>query len=213
MSAGFVYIMINPAMRGLVKIGRTQRTSKKRAQDLRGTAVPDDFIVVYDELVTDCDFVEHRLHQRFDDYRYQTNREFFQIPVREAIRALMEESVGFVVPRIGTNSGVEILPDLKRKYPKYMKPDFHSVKIVHSDGVVYLESVRYRHVGLRDEVVERTDLGFISSGNSDMFPVTRSPQDNARLFVHQLDEYSMIHCTDLFTPEACSEIARKHEGS
>lgn len=203
--------MINPAMRGLVKIGLTERTPKDRAKDLRGTAVPDDFIVVYDELVTNCELVENRLHRRFDDYRYQPNREFFQIPIREAIRGLMEESVGFLVPRVGANSGVEILPDLKKKYPSYLKPDFHSIKITHSDGVVYLESVRYRHSGLRDEVVERTDLGFISDGHQNMFLTSRSPDDNARLFVHRLDEYSMIHCTDLFTHEACVEISRKHE--
>ena len=111
--------MINPAMRGLVKIGLTERTSKARAKELRGTSIPDDFIVVYDELVTDCEAVERRLHRRFDDYRYQPNREFFQIPVREAIRGLMDESDGFIVPRIGANSGVEILPDLKKKYPLY----------------------------------------------------------------------------------------------
>ncbi len=203
--------MINPAMRGLVKIGLTERTSKARAGELRGTGVPDDFIVVYDELVTDCKFVETRLHQRFDDYRCQPNREFFRIPIREAIRGLMEESAGFIVPRIGANSGVEILPDLKKKYPSYLKPHFHSVKIMHRDGVVYLESVRYRHVGSRDEVVDRTDLAFVINGDSSMFPAERSPEDNARLFVHQLDEYSMIHCTDLFTLDACEEIARRHE--
>ena len=203
--------MINPAMRGLVKIGLTERSSKARAKELRGTGLPDDFVVVYDELVTDCEAVERRLHQRFDYYRYQPNREFFQIPVREAIRGLMDESVGFIVPRIGANSGVEILPDLKKKYPLYLKPDFHSFKIVHSDGVVYLESVRYRHAGLRDEVVERTDLAFISDGDREMFLVSRTPEDNARLFVHELDEYSIIHCTDLFTHEACEQIALKHE--
>ena len=211
MSAGFVYIMINPAMRGLVKIGLTKRTSKARAKDLRTSSVPDDFIVVYDELVTDCELVERRVHQRFADYRYQPDREFFQIPVREAIRGLMEEVSGFIVPRIGVDSGVEILPDLKRKYSTYLKPDFHAIKIVHRDGIVYLESVRYRHAGLRDEVVERTDLSFISDGDGEMFPSSRNPQDNARVFVHQLDEYSMIHCTDLFTHDSCEEIARKFE--
>lgn len=211
MSAGFVYIMINPAMRGLVKIGLTERTSEMRAKDLRGTGVPDDFLVIFDELVTDCKFVEKRLHARFDDYRYQPNREFFQIPIREAVRGLMEESVGFLVPRIGANSGVEILPDLKKKYPSYLIPDFHSIKITHSDGIVYLESVRYRHSGLRDEIIERTDLGFISCRAGEMFLASRNPEDNARLFVHQLDEYSMIHCTDLFTHAACEEIAQRHE--
>lgn len=203
--------MINPAMRGLVKIGLTKRTSKARAKDLRSTSVPDDFIVVYDELVTDCELVERRVHQRFADYRYQPDREFFQIPVRDAIRGLMEEVSGFIVPRIGVDSGVEILPDLKRKYPTYLKPDFHSIKIVHRDGIVYMESVRYRHAGLRDEVVERTDLSFISDDDGEMFPSSRNPQDNARVFVHQLDEYSMIHCTDLFTHDACEGIARKFE--
>jgi len=212
MSTGFVYIMINPAMRGMVKIGLTKQTSKARAKGLRATGVPDDFIVVYDELVTDCELVERRVHERFVDYRYQPNREFFQIPVREAIRGLMEESTGFIVPRIGADSGVEILSDLERKYPTYLKPDFHSIKIAHRDGVVYLESVRYRHAGLRDEVVERTDLAFISVGvgGGEMFPASRSPQDNARLFVHEFDEVSMIHCTDLFTHDACEEIERTH---
>jgi hypothetical protein len=203
--------MTNPAMRGLVKIGLTERTSKVRAAELRGTGVPEDFTVVYDELVTNCSFVEQRLHQRFEAYRYQPNREFFQIPVREAIRGLMEESAGYIVPRIGANSGVEILPDLKKKYPRYLKPDFHSIKIIHSDGIVYLESVRYRHAGLQDEVIERTDLAFVSDGDSDMFPATRNPEDNARLFVHQLDEYSMVFCTDLFTVDACNEITANHE--
>jgi hypothetical protein len=64
---------------------------------------------------------------------------------------------------------------------------------------------------LRDEVVERTDLAFISDGNREMFLVSRTPEDNARLFVHELDEYSMINCTDLFTHEACEQIALKHE--
>ena len=211
MGAGFVYVMLNLAMRGLVKIGRTERSPSARAKDLRATGVPDDFIVVYDELVTDCALVERKVHRRFDDYRYQPNREFFQIPVREAVRGLMEESVGFVVPRVGAGGGVEILPDLKKKYPGYLKEDFHSIKIVHVDGLVYLESVRYRHPGLRDEVVERTDLGFISAGDGGMFLPHRNPQDNARLFVHELNEYSMIHCTDLFTSEACREIADRHE--
>lgn len=201
--------MINPAMRGLVKIGLTERTPKDRAKDLRGTGVPDDFIVIHDELVTNCKLVEKQLHARFDNYRYQPNREFFEIPIREAVRGLMEESVAFLVPRIGANSGVEILPDLKKKYPNHLKPDFHSIKITHSDGIVYLESVRYRHSGLRDEIVERTDLGFIGNGSSEMFLVSRNPEDNARLFVHQLDEYSMIHCTDLFTHEARVEIAQR----
>jgi hypothetical protein len=211
MSAGFVYVLINPAIPKLVKIGRTTRTASARAKELRGTAIPEDFVVVHDELVTDCESVEERLHQRFDNRRYRADREFFQISIREAVRGLIDESSEFIVPRIGSNGGVEVLPDLKRKYPSYLKLDFHSIKIIHRESVVYLESVRLRHPNLRDEVVERTDLGFISDGDSDMFTSSRSSEDNARLFVHGLDEYSLIMCTDLFTQDACEEIAGKHE--
>lgn len=50
--------MINPTLKGLVKIGRTKWSSKNRVLELRSTGLPDDFIVVYDELVTDSIFVE-----------------------------------------------------------------------------------------------------------------------------------------------------------
>lgn len=44
-----------------------------------------------------------------------------------------------------------------------------------------------------------------------MFPSSYSPLENARLFVHQLDEYSMINCTDLFTLEACEKINNSYK--
>jgi hypothetical protein len=211
MRIGFVYVMINPALRGLVKIGLSERTPEQRAKELRGTGVPDDFIVIYYELVTDCNFVEKRLHARFDEYRHQPNREFFRIPIRQAIIGLMEESNGFLISRFGVNGGVEMLPDLKRKYSNYIRPEFHSIKIVHCDEIVYLESVRYRHSGLRDEIIERVDLGFIVIGVDKMFLVSRSPEDNARIFISQLDKYAMIQCTDLFTDEAYLEINQKRK--
>ena len=213
MSTGFVYVMINPAIQGLVKIGFSKKSSDERTKGLRGTGVPDDFIVVYDELPTACKLIETRLHKRFYEYRYRPNREFFQIPIRKAIRGVMEESVGFVVPRVGADGGVKILPDLKKKYPNYLKSDFHSIKITHSGGVVYLESVRYRYAGVKDEIFERTDLSFIAEDDSDMFQISRDPTENARLFVHQLDEYSLIQCTDLFAHDSCIDIERKHERS
>lgn len=203
--------MINPVMRGLVKIGLTKRTAYIRAKEIRGSGVPDDFTVVYDELVADCVAVERRLHRRFDRYRYLNNREFFQLPVKEAIRGLIEESSDLIVPQVGMRGGIEILADLKRKYPSYLKPDFHSIKIVHSGEVVYLESARYPYKGLRDEIIERIDLGFINEDEVGMFQASRLPSDNARIFIHQLDEFSMLNCADLFTAEACKEIVARYE--
>jgi hypothetical protein len=207
--------MVNPAFRGLVKIGRTSNSTSTRAQKLKSTGVPGEFIVVYDELVSDSGAVERRLHERFRDSRYQQNREFFQIPIREAIRGLIEEASGFVLPPVGATEGVEILPDLKRKYPSYLRAEFCSIKIVHREGVVYLGTVRSNRFARINEVVERTDLAIFAEDDIDMHPMfqlSRSPNDNARLFVHQLDAFDVMQCTDLFTQEACDDIARARCG-
>jgi hypothetical protein len=209
-AAGFVYIMINPAMPKLVKIGCTRHSPSKRARALRATGVPDDFVVVYDELVTDHKLLERRLHERFHNHRYTRNREFFAIPIQEAIRALMEESAGLVIPPV-TTGGAELLPVLRAKYPDYLNPEFRSVKIVHIGDVVFLETTKLIHVR-RDEIIERTDLSFISEEfDQPMFPPSRSPAENAAVFAARLDPYSIIQCTELFTDEACEKIAAQHE--
>lgn len=212
MSSGFVYILINPAFKG-VKIGQTKRNPEIRAKELKTTGVPHDFIVVYEEFVTNRILVEKKVHDRFKGYRDDPSREFFQVPIKDAIRGLMEESEGYIVPRVGALKGVEILPDLKRKYPHYLKAELSSVKIVHRDEIVYLESVRSPMKHLRDEIVERSDLSFITDDDDDMFPSTRSEEENARVFVHQLCEYSLIMCTDLFTEEACAEINNRYKNT
>jgi len=41
-----------------------------------------------------------------------------------------------------------------------------------------------------------------------MFQPSRSPNYNARLFVHQLNAFDVVRCTDLFTHEVCDDIVR-----
>ncbi|MEH2169992.1 MAG: GIY-YIG nuclease family protein [Nostoc sp.] len=88
MAQGFVYVLVNPSFPDQVKIGRTEKTSELRAKQLQTTGVPTPFIVVYEELVSDCEVVENILHSRFAVYRTSQDREFFRVPVREAIRVL-----------------------------------------------------------------------------------------------------------------------------
>jgi hypothetical protein len=62
MREGFVYILMNPSMPGLVKIGLTEDTAEARAASLSSASgVPTRFTVVYDELVSDCCQVEARM--------------------------------------------------------------------------------------------------------------------------------------------------------
>ena len=45
---GYVYVLINPSMEGLVKIGMTTSTPEERVTELSSaTGVPSKFILVY----------------------------------------------------------------------------------------------------------------------------------------------------------------------
>lgn len=91
--AGYVYVLINPSMEGLVKIGKTTQDPKGRAKELSAaTGVPTPFIVVFDAYFEDCskaeEYVQARLEQK--NYRVSSSREFFTAPVNEAVKAIIE---------------------------------------------------------------------------------------------------------------------------
>ena len=63
MSAGYVYALINPAMPGLVKVGRTVKEPQARARELSAvTGVATAFIVGYQRFCNDCIALESAAH-------------------------------------------------------------------------------------------------------------------------------------------------------
>lgn len=79
MTKGYVYILTNPSMPGLVKIGKTTRDPNGRATELDSTGVPTAFEVYCSERTPDCDALEDIMHRDFDSCRVRPNREFFRI--------------------------------------------------------------------------------------------------------------------------------------
>lgn len=55
---------------------KTPKQCFTRPKELRTTGVPTEFVVVRGELVSDCQEVERRLHERFSEYRVDRAREF-----------------------------------------------------------------------------------------------------------------------------------------
>ena len=56
---GWVYILTNPAMPNMVKIGFTTRSLEARADELTAaTGVPLPFVVAWGRAVSDCAYVE-----------------------------------------------------------------------------------------------------------------------------------------------------------
>ena len=90
--SGFVYVMTNQSMPGLVKVGMSARNPALRAKDndLTSTGVPTQFEVKYSALFDDMCIAEKLAHQNLARYHY--NKEFFKTDIATAIYAI--ESVG-----------------------------------------------------------------------------------------------------------------------
>ena len=89
---GHIYILINPSMEGLVKIGKTTRVPDDRAKELsQATGVPTPFYVAFSIEVTDCHSAEDYVYSilEHNGFNRSPNREFFEIPLRSAIKVLM----------------------------------------------------------------------------------------------------------------------------
>ena len=84
-----VYALVNPAMEGLVKIGRTtQADISIRMSQLYSTGVPVPFECIYAVKVDDCVKVESALYVAFGPNRVNPSREFFKIKPEQAIAVL-----------------------------------------------------------------------------------------------------------------------------
>ena len=87
---GFIYIMLNPSFPNLLKIGRTYKTPEERAKEMYTSGIPTPFIVAYKHEVGDCILVENLVHEKLSKKRNNYKREFFNIPEKEAIKAIQD---------------------------------------------------------------------------------------------------------------------------
>ncbi len=100
MSEGIVYILTNPAMPGMVKIGKTSRGMSTRLTELYSTGVPLPFECAYAARVEDESKVERAFHQAFGPYRINPRREFFDIEPEQAIALLELMAVENLTPEL-----------------------------------------------------------------------------------------------------------------
>lgn len=90
-NSAYVYVLTNPAMPGLVKIGMTTKSVKERIKELSSTGVPEPFQLYYAcELGDGLDpaEVERDMHELFASYRHNKRREFFAVDPKRVKLAL-----------------------------------------------------------------------------------------------------------------------------
>jgi hypothetical protein len=81
-----MYILVNPAFSGFLKVGKTVKAPEARARELSSSSgVPAPYAVAWSSFVTDCDHVERLIHRELASARARRDRAFFVIPLRRAI--------------------------------------------------------------------------------------------------------------------------------
>lgn len=83
-----VYILTNPSMPGLIKIGCTEKTTHERAEELYTTGVPEPFLIAYSIPSQYPKTLEGILHKKFKQYRINKDREFFRYSADKVIEWL-----------------------------------------------------------------------------------------------------------------------------
>lgn len=84
---GYIYVLSNPSMPGIVKIGRTTRDPKTRLRELNSaTGVPVPFKLEYAARTYWPTESEKYIHQSIGGLRVNAKREFFKLSKAEAIQ-------------------------------------------------------------------------------------------------------------------------------
>jgi hypothetical protein len=117
MSVGYIYILSNNSLPGLLKIGKTDVSPEERAKQLGTTGVPSPFIVEYSKLVSDTTKAENEIHTILEKsgLRHSTQREFFHVGLSEAIQ--IAEYIGDkYIPQNKNSSNASKLLNLYRLF-------------------------------------------------------------------------------------------------
>lgn len=207
MEEGYVYILSNDSLNGLLKIGSTTFGAEKRAKQLSyTTALPSPFIVEYEIYVRHYVEFEKAIHRKLDSYRVNPKREFFAVSIDKAIEVIDHEKKKPYYDADDTYSAIEILSKLVKKYGTYIAPDIVSAKIYEEIERVYFEYTKYEYIDgyLKNQNIHRIDLGFIIvdiDEEDKLFKKEVPIEVNVKKFL-ELDEISMANCFgDIFIEE------------
>lgn len=207
MEEGYVYILCNASLKGMLKIGSTTFGAEKRAKQLsHTTALPTPFIVAYEIYVSHYEELEKAVHKKLASYRINPKREFFEVSLDKAIEIINLEKDKPYYKTKDKYSAIEILPQLVSKYGIFIDPNIVSAKIYQEMDRVYFEYTKYKYVAdyLKDQIIKRIDLGFIINDidvSDKTFKATASIETNVKEFL-SLDSVSMANCVgEIFTEE------------
>ena len=90
--AGWIYVLSNPSLQGMLKIGMTTIGPEVRASELsKSTSIPTPFVIEASFFSKSPASDEKCIHELLDAKRVSDRREFFNCSVDEALSVIQEE--------------------------------------------------------------------------------------------------------------------------
>ena len=182
-----VYVLTNPAMPGLVKIGKTtQLEIEERMKQLYWTGVPVPFDCAFACQVKDASEVEKALHFAFGATRINSSREFFKIEPERVIAVLKLLKVDDITQQVEKTIESDVPAADKQaaqtlKEAKRPRMDFHELNIpngsvlVSKDGQFQAIVVGEKKVEFNGTVCSLTSATRKILGLPDDYPLQPSP--------------------------------------
>lgn len=187
-SSQIVYVLTNPAMPGLVKIGKTtQLEVEDRMKQLYGTGVPVPFDCAFACQVKDATEVEKALHFAFGNGRINPNREFFRIESERVIAVLKLLKVDDITLQFEKQleADIEVVDKQSSKNLKEIqvrpKMNFYELGVPHGsvlvskDGQLQVTVVEEKKVNLNGAICSLTMATRKLLGLPDDRPIQPSP--------------------------------------
>ncbi len=157
---GMVYVLTNPAMPGIVKIGLTTReTMEERLKELFKTNIPVPFKCEFACRVDDSKKVENALHIAFQPYRFP-QREFFKIEAEQAISILKLFEKAEITSEFNkeiNNITTKEERDAGEKLEKLRKPPLNFLEM----GIPVGSHLKFTEDGTEVEIVEEKKVKYL----------------------------------------------------
>lgn len=121
-NSGFLYILSNPSMPNIYKIGYTERSVKERVMELSSnTGVPTPFAIEFSFLTENPKDLESDLHDEFEGYRVNGSREFFKVPLESILSRINEARKYNILAEVESLNDLdkfELSRELQQIFPK-----------------------------------------------------------------------------------------------
>jgi len=127
--SGYIYLLTNPTIPDLVKIGKTTNLEERVKQLSSHSGVPVPFEVYYSCEVSDPHKVEKHLHDGFGDHRVNPKREFFRINPERVVSILKLVELRDVTPQTDIVEDEDERTSLNRERGRRSPFTFSSVEI------------------------------------------------------------------------------------